>query len=423
MDTTKIISDSELEVMNYLKRYLVKDHHLAKMVNVPDSIPGIEHTPKEIAQQPHLWRKTASLIKNLAPELQTFLKKSRVLESTNRAHIILTGAGTSDYAGLSLADLFRTKFQTPSTNWATTRITASPEDYLNKYHNYLIIHFARSGNSPESCAVLELALRKYPENTRHIVITCNSQGELAKTARKNPDQVFLVLLPEESNDKGLAMTSSFSSMVTAGQCLANLERIDEFSEVINKIAESAEYFIDNYTDTIFDLANPSVNRAFYLGNRDLLGAANEAALKVQELTVGQLIAKAEDTLTFRHGPISAVDSKTLVCFFLSEDPFTFRYELDVVEQYHEAFDEMGVKLVLIGSGNHSDSQYLPGNKLNYDPEKKWNIPIHYQVNIAVLFGQLFGLFASFRRGLNVDNPASQKALYSRIVQGVRLYER
>lgn len=417
------IDTTHSDVKTYLKRYESKVHQLALMINDPDPEAGTVYTPSEIAQQPLLWRKTVKSFKEKATDLKIFLRKTGLFNDIDRPHIILTGAGTSDYVGLSLADLFRTTFKTPSNNWATTRITASPEDYLSHHHKYLIVHFARSGNSPESRAVLELALKDYVDNTFHIVITCNPEGELAKTALLNPDKVYLILLPEESNDKGLAMTSSFSTMVTAGQCLANLDNIDSFESLIENVAESAEYFIDEYADTIFQLADPSVNRAFYLGNKDLLGAANESALKVQELTVGHLIAKAEDTLTFRHGPISAVDANTLVCFFLSEDPFTFRYELDVVEQYYLAFEEIGAKSVIVGSGNLMDSYSLPIHKFTYDPDGKWKIPYHYQVNIAVLFGQIFGLFASFRRNINIDNPAKQNGLYSRIVQGVRVYQR
>lgn len=410
-------------VQEYLKRFEGRHSPLAAMVNKPESSKGLEFTPSEIAQQPYLWRQTAKLVHDQAPALSAFLNKARMFSDTQRSHIILTGAGTSDYVGLSLADLFRIKFKTPSINWSTARITASPDDYLNTHHHYLIVHFARSGNSPESAAVLRLALNDYPDNTLHVVITCNRNGELANIARQNPDKAYLLLLPDESNDRGLAMTSSFSSMVIAGQAIANISDIDTYVTLVDRMAGSAEHFIDTYAEEIFTLADPTITRAFYLGNRDLLGAANESALKVQELTMGKLIAKAEDTLTFRHGPISAVDSKTLVCFFLSEDNLTLRYEVDVLNQYEDAFEQLGVVSVVVGSNHKSNTQNQTAHYLSYDPDHSWNIPSLYQVNLAVLFGQLFGLFASTRRNINVDNPAAEKALYSRIVQGVRLHER
>lgn len=410
-------------VKQYLGRFADQHSPLAKLINHPEPHLGVEHTPAEIAQQPHLWRQTIGLVRNLAPDLRRFLQEAHLYDRSDAAHVILTGAGTSDYVGLSLADLFRVKFRTPSINWSTTRITASPDMYIQPYHRYLVVHFARSGNSPESCAVLRMALRDFPDTTRHIVVTCNRDGELAKMAFGHPDKVFLILLPEESNDKGLAMTSSYSSMIIAGQAIANIDNLDEYADMVERMASSAEYFLDTHSQEIFDLADPAMARAFYLGNRDLLGAANESALKVQELTMGKLIAKAEDTLTFRHGPISAVDTNTMVCFFLSEDNLTLRYELDVLTQYEAAFSQLGVTSVAVGSNHREKVGVSTVHFLPYDPDHRWNIPSLYQVNLAVLFGQLFGMFASYRRKINVDNPAQGKALYSRIVQGVRLHQR
>lgn len=410
-------------VKHYLERFANQYSPLAKLINHPDPQLGVEHTPAEIAQQPHLWRQTIRIVREQAPALRRFLEDAHLFDRADTAHVILTGAGTSDYVGLSLADLFRVNFRTPSINWSTTRITASPDTYINAHHRYLILHFARSGNSPESCAVLRMGLRDYPDTTRHIVVTCNREGELAKMAFENTDKVFAILLPEESNDKGLAMTSSYSSMVIAGQAIANIDTLDTYTDMVERMACSAEYFMDTHAQTIFDLADPTMARAFYLGNRDLLGAANESALKVQELTMGKLIAKAEDTLTFRHGPISAVDTNTMVCFFLSEDNLTLRYELDVLNQYESAFNQLGVTSVAVGSNHREKVGDSSAHFLPYDPDHQWNIPSLYQVNLAVLFGQLFGMFASYRREINVDNPAQGKALYSRIVQGVRLHER
>mgnify|MGYP001386725126 FL=1 len=73
-----------------------------------------------------------------------------------------------------------------------------------------MVSFARSGNSPESIASYNLA-NKLVDDISHIFITCNAKGELSKIS-KNKENVLLLLMPEESNDKGFAMTSSFSCM-------------------------------------------------------------------------------------------------------------------------------------------------------------------------------------------------------------------
>ncbi len=392
------------------------------MVNQPREEYGLVYTPSEIAQQPHLWRFTAASLSQNAKKLKAFLNKTGIHKRTGCPQIIFTGAGTSDFVGLSLIDLFRTTFQTSTENWPTPRITANPDEYFDINRRYLLIHFARSGNSPESKAVLNLTLKKYPDNVHHIVITCNRNGDLAKISLKYPDKVFLITLHEATNDRGLAMTSSFSSMVVAGQAIAYLENMDRYLEIIDNLASSAEYFIDTYADYIYNLADPAISRAFFLGNKDLLGAATESSLKVQELTAGHLLSQSEDTMSFRHGPISAVDRGSVICYFLSETPYTRQYEMDVINQYHDAFQKMGVTTIVIGSHVNYLFENMSINYLSYDPDEKWKLPKYFQVNIGVLFGQLYGLFQAYRREINVDDPSTQKAIYNRVVQGVQLYE-
>ena len=45
----------------------------------------------------------------------------------------------------------------------------------------LLVSFARSGNSPESVAAVDLADEVLPQ-CRHLVITCNGEGALAAAA-------------------------------------------------------------------------------------------------------------------------------------------------------------------------------------------------------------------------------------------------
>lgn len=413
-------SDAALDT--YLHGVAQRGGVLGRLLSHPDPYRGVQYTPREIAQQPYLWRHAARMMKEQAASLKAFLERAGMYEPTCRPHIVLTGAGTSDYVGVSVSDLLRKHFDTPCYNWPTTRVAAAPDIFLTKGFQCLMLHFARSGNSPESKAVLDLGLGCCPDTIRHIVITCNGEGELASMAREHPDRVYLVVLHEASNDHALAMTSSFSTMAVVAQALAHLDDMEEFIGLYERVAQAAEYLIAAYSDTIYDLADPSLHRAFYLGNADLLGAAVESALKVQELTVGQVIAKGEDTLAFRHGPISAVNGNTLLCFFLSADAYTRRYEKDVLLQYQRDFLRMGVRTVVV-LDRHITDGYADGIvRIAYDPDNRWLIPTYYQVNVAVLFGQLFGMFSSYRRGLNVDDPPVENALYSRTVQGVRIYE-
>jgi tagatose-6-phosphate ketose/aldose isomerase len=415
------MENDQSDLKEYLASRVLISNPLSKLVRESTRGDGFR-TPVEILQQPFLWRDTAARMVGHAGPLRRFLERAGLYRKADRPYILFTGAGTSDYAGLSLVDLFRERFGTLAENYPTTRITACPNNGLIRDRPYVMIHFARSGNSPESRAVLEMALRRRDADVRHIVITCNRDGDLANVARLHEGLVYLIVLDEATHDNALAMTSSFTSMVVAAQAITHLSDMGSFSDLIDRIASAAEHLIDAHAGRISDLAATDMERAFFLGNNDLFGAAAECALKLQELTSGDVVAKSDDPLGFRHGPISAVGCNSLVTLLLSEDPFTRRYELDVVLQYQQAFHDMCAQAVLLTASDPGPQIKSWIKVFTYDPEGKFRIPPLFQVNIAVLFGQMLGMFASLHGGHNVDDPSGSTPLYSRTVQGVTVYE-
>lgn len=393
---------------------------LQYLVDHPDPDRGTVHTPGEIAQQPEMWQQTARLVRDRVPDLKRFLEAAGLYSEEASPRIFLTGAGTSHYVGLSVVDLLRQHFGTSCESQPTTRIAPNPDLFFRKEEPTFMVHFARSGNSPESKAVLEGGLECMRETGQHLVITCNSDGTLAEIAQSHPDRVYLLVLPDDTNDQGLAMTSSYTSMVVASQALAYLDRMDAFVDQVDRTAEIGEDVLSKYSNSVDALMSGDVRRAFFLGNNDLYGAATESALKVQELTAGRILAGAEDTLAFRHGPISAVDEHSLVVFYLSARSYTRRYELDLVRQYQDAFEELGADIAVVSPQRpqieHTDNLSL----FAYDEGR--TVPALQQTHISVLFGQLAGLFAAYRSGVNVDEPSVEKALYNRTVEGVQIYD-
>ena len=416
------MNHSDVGLAKYLASRKSEPNALSRLLRNPDGREGVEHTPREIIQQPFLWRATARMMRSRVGELRDFLEGAGLFKERERPTIVLTGAGTSDYIGQSVSDLLRERFSTPVLSWPSTRITANPGSFFAGDQPCLMVHFARSGDSPESRAVLDMALERHADRIKHVVITCNARGHLAQKATLHRDHVFLVVLHEACNDQGLAMTSSFSNMVIAAQAIAHLQDINEFVDLVDRLARAAEGFIVRSSDEIERLIDVDrIRRAFFLGNGDLLGAASEAALKVQELTAGTLIAKSDDTLAFRHGPISAVNGKTLVAFFLSADAYTRRYELDVLNQYQSAFNVLGARTVVLTADASDVSAKDDVVVLSYDPDCAFDIPRLHQVNLAVLFGQMLALFAAYQMGYNADEPTADTGLYTRTVKGVQLY--
>jgi tagatose-6-phosphate ketose/aldose isomerase len=167
-------------------------------------------TAEEIAQQPALWRELARLLDSQRAALADFL--GDVL-STPEARIILTGAGSSAYAGEIIADEINAAWPCQVRAISTTSLLTHPALYLRRERPTLVISFARSGNSPESTAAVQL-VRDVVPHARFLNITCNADGELARQGAGDKSS-YNLLMPAASCDRGFAMTSSFTCMLLA----------------------------------------------------------------------------------------------------------------------------------------------------------------------------------------------------------------
>jgi len=184
---------------------------------------GLEHTPREIWHQPDTWRTTYLRCYDHLAELTDVLRRAGIGRgSTSSPTVYLVGAGTSDYTGRALAPLLRRRWGCDVWAIPSTTLLTEFEEYHRPGREYLWISFSRSGESPEGVALLEQALDRHRE-IRHLVITCNQQGPMAQLCQRHPDRAAALVLDDAVNDRGLAMTSSFTNMLLAGQCVAHLE--------------------------------------------------------------------------------------------------------------------------------------------------------------------------------------------------------
>ena len=94
-----------------------------------------------------------------------------------------------------------------------------------------MVSIARSGDSPESMAVVERTHRLRPE-VWHLAITCNARGGLATSPLVNS-----IILDPRTNDESLVMTSSFSNLLLAGLCLARGESMKPRAVHVNAIGK------------------------------------------------------------------------------------------------------------------------------------------------------------------------------------------
>jgi len=391
---------------------------LSALLNLPDAektTRGLVHTPAEIAQQPETWLSTFALFRNRSAEINDFLTASgpRGIAGV-RPTVFLVGAGTSDYIGQSLVHLLRKAWEYDVTAIPSTDLLTHFDELVRPRQKYLWVSFSRSGDSAEGVAVLQAAWRKRPD-IHHLVISCNAKGRMVgESARKS--QVLSVCLDDAVNDRGLAMTSSFSNMVVFGQCLAHAAEPAKYEPILMQLVQSANSLLPIAADCAAALAKEPYTKACFVGSGPLRAVARESALKVLELSAGKVLTMSESALGLRHGPMAALDQDTLLVCFLSSDQRVREYERDLLE---EIGNKRLVKrrVVVAGSGasviESFTEQYLA-------PSTQSPVADHYRPPLDVIFGQLLGLFFSLRRNLRPDCPSPNGAI-SRVVQNVVIH--
>ena len=173
---------------------------------------GARWTAREVLQQPQIWAEIERQIAAEAVGLAAFLNP---LLHRPELRIVLTGAGTSAHIGECLAPALTRTLARRVDAISTTDLVASPQSYLTADTPTLMVSFGRSGNSPESMAAIGIA-DEHLEQCHHLIFTCDAAGALYQHATRAP-RSYVVRLPEASNDRGFAMTSSFTGMLLAAK--------------------------------------------------------------------------------------------------------------------------------------------------------------------------------------------------------------
>jgi tagatose-6-phosphate ketose/aldose isomerase len=367
------------------------------------------HTANEIAGQPELWLKIHKQVLEDKERISSYLNQA--LPEVSR--IIITGAGTSAYIGLTLHGIFSRSLKVHTDAIATTDLVSHPGDYFFDHETIMLVSFARSGNSPESTAVVNLA-DKLSRKCFHVIITCDPEGDLAKWQSSSPE--LLIVLPPESNDKSLAMTGSYSGMLLCGLLLARLKDLDTLAPQIRTLHTYGVKILEHFAPRLKEVASIDFKRVVFLGSGPLYGTATESNLKLQELTDGNIICKNHSYLGFRHGPKAATNEETLIVFIFSNNPFVMQYERDLVLSMRKGkrplftigiFEdhvnglEFDLEIKLSESGNQLDEEFLSV--------------------CDIIPAQLLGLYKSLALGLNPDSPSESGAI-SRVVEDVIIYK-
>ncbi|HGS3878487.1 TPA: SIS domain-containing protein [Streptococcus pneumoniae] len=373
---------------------------------------GAEITTREIYQQPDVWREAFEFYQAKREEIAAFLQE--IADKHDYIKVILTGAGTSAYVGDTLLPYFKEVYDERKWNFnaiATTDIVANPATYLKKDVATVLVSFARSGNSPESVATVDLA-KSLVDELYQVTITCAADGKLALQAHGD-DRNLLLLQPAVSNDAGFAMTSSFTSMMLTALLVFDPTEFAVKSERFEVVSSLARKVLDKAED-VKKLVDLDFNRVIYLGAGPFFGLAHEAQLKILELTAGQVATMYESPVGFRHGPKSLINDNTVVLVFGTTTDYTRKYDLDLVREV--AGDQIARRVVLL-----SDQAFGLENVKEVALDCGGVLNDIYRVFLYIVYAQLFALLTSLKVENKPDTP-SPTGTVNRVVQGVIIHE-
>ena len=381
----------------------------AKLLQVPEDEQrkrGYFYTLQEILQQPETWLRTGEDVAKQASALKQAIKGVTTL--------ILTGSGSSEYAGECVRLPLQNSLSIPVQVVGGGELLTHGGKALFPCKSGLLVSLGRSGDSPESAGAVSVMLVTDPE-IRHLIVTCNAKGRLATIYRDNPN-VKVILLDEQTNDRSLVMTSSFTNMVLAASFLGMLATPEKYLALIQRLSRQADEVLHANFDTLAALARRDFTRVVYLASGPRIGSAKESALKMVEMTAGRVWAMSESYMGLRHGPMSAVHPDTLVVCCLASDPLVRAYECDLIRELNEK--HLGMAKLIFGEAVPADLARGEDVVIDCDGLSELgdvNMPV-----LDVIIGQVLALFRCVKEGLKPDSPSSDGVI-NRVVQGFRLH--
>jgi tagatose-6-phosphate ketose/aldose isomerase len=374
---------------------------------------GYHHTIREIDQQPDTWVETAQSVVGQVPALLARFIAAGLVGPAPTGSIVLTGSGSSHYVGEAVARHLQRALRVPVAAVSSGEILTHLDAWVVSAHG-LVVSFARSGDSPESSATLDELLAARP-GWHHLIITCNGAGRLT-TEHSGRPEVFAVVLDSRTCDRSLVMTSSFTNMAVAALGLSWLDDPGGYVERVDRLAEVGRNVLSR-SGVLAAAAGTRLTSAIFLGSGSGWGAARESALKMLEMTGGTVLAMPETFLGLRHGPMSAVHDDTLVVGFLSSEPVTRAYELDVLLELKGK--SLGRRLIV---GEDVPEAVVADGDTVLECPGLARLGDDFSAVTDVVVGQLLGLFRCLSLGLHPDSPSSDNVI-NRVVAEFTIHRR
>ena len=338
-----------------------------------------QYTLSEIVGQPDGW---AAAYKRLVG------RRDEILAAWGKVQpqqIIVTGCGSTNYLSQTAASLLQSLTGIPARGLPASEIALFPDQTLYRPDQTLLLAISRSGTTTETAAAMD----RFRQLGGKAVwgITCYPGTPVEQESD-------FVLLTDMAQERSIAQTLSFSTMLFTAQGLAalvgghDIMPLGQLPEVCERLIETT-YGVATHWGT-----EPGVERFFFLGSGFRYGVACEAMLKMKEMSITH--SEAYHFLEFRHGPKALVDEHAMVVGMMGADSFV--HENAVMTE----MGEMGGKTLALAPGKTNAGQvtvHLPDNL------PAWTMPVLY---LPVV--QSMAHARAMAKGLDPDNPRNLSAV-------------
>jgi glutamine---fructose-6-phosphate transaminase (isomerizing) len=309
--------------------------------------PAGFHTYQEIITQPDAWAEALQASQTAAADL-------RALWAQTGGSLLFTGCGSTYYLSLAAAALAR-EAGLPASGVPASELWMRTKTVALDPARTLLVAVSRSGETSETLRAVD-AFRAAGGGAVAAITCYPGSGVTARAA-------VTVTIPA-GREESVAQTRSFAAMLVASQVLiAALGTADggaTLGQRLQQLPELGRELIERAGPLAAQLGGDmSLRRFFFLGNGALYGLAEEAMLKMKEMSLSY--SEGYHVLEFRHGPKSMVDDSTLVVGLLGDEGRA--QEAAVLAEMH---DLGGYTLALGGetpnaAGNNGRSQAAWGS--------------------------------------------------------------
>jgi glucosamine--fructose-6-phosphate aminotransferase (isomerizing) len=216
--------------------------------------------------------------------------------------VIFAGCGSTHCLAQFAAPFFQRVTGRVSRALPSSELALQTDSVVAPSERPTVVALSRSAETSETVMAVD-AMRA--RGGQALTITCYGDAILAQ----HSDLAIEVVAGREES---WAQTRSFAGMLVAAQALAALLAEDEalLADLARLPALAADLMARVEPVARRIGADESIRRITYLGSGPLYGLANEATIKMKEMSLA--VAEGFHFMEFRHGPMALVDREHLV---------------------------------------------------------------------------------------------------------------